>query len=200
MQRFLDAASRSQNVTGVDWFIWNSNSAHSGNRIWPSEKLRERLEKAPRYAAASWPVAGAAPIPPPITTTPPPDKPIPPKPEPVHDANPYELSVGPGVLALMTKYGDIADTDEMYQDGPFSVMSRTIAASGAVYRAWTNQAIGPTWKVSRDVVAGARGGGGEMDIAEYQVREVQDNVRGLLEGDVEPGTSTAHPRGRKSRR
>lgn len=194
MTRFLDAASRSQNVTGVDWFIWNSNSAHSGNRIWYSEGLRERLEKAPRYQAASWPQAGKEP---PITTTPPPERPIPPQPEPEHDANPLGLSVGPGVLALMAKYGDTADTDEMYQDGPFSVMSRTIAASGAVYRAWSNQHTG-VWKVSRDVVAGARGGGGEM--AEPQVREVSDNVRGLLKGDMEPGAGTAHPRGRKSRR
>jgi hypothetical protein len=189
-------------IAGATSFIWLSGGAHKKNIVRDNKALFNWYKNsAPQHATpAMWVTAKWHwNVVPPITTTPPPVKPIPPKPEPEHDPNPLELSVGPGVLALMTKYGDTADTDEMYQDGPFSVMSRTIAASGAVYRAWSNQVTG-TWKVSRDVVAGARGGGGEIDIAEYQVREVQDNVRGLLKGDVEPGASTAHPRGRKSRR
>jgi hypothetical protein len=64
MSRQLDVASRSGLVTGHDWFIWNSNSAHSGNRIWYSEGLRAKLENAPRYQAAEWPAAGQQPIPP----------------------------------------------------------------------------------------------------------------------------------------
>ena len=187
MSRYLDIASKCDLVTGVDWFIWNSNSQHSGNRIWYSEGLREKLENAPRYPAAEWPTVGEER---PILPLPEPD-PGPILPPRTHPANPLDLSVGPGVLALMLHYGDTADTDEMYQDWTNSVLSRTMAASGAIYRAWTNNVEGK-WKVTREVPGGS-GGGGEPVVVEV------DNVRGLLQSGLEPRGSTTRPRKRKSR-
>lgn len=149
MACFLDTSAKSNTVTGVDWFIWNSNSEHSGNRIWDSPGLRQKLDTAPRYQAAAWPVAGG--YVPPITTTPPPVIIPPDMPPPTaedFDPNPFGCVIFPGgeIYKQLQAEQAIAITGECRIPGDFAqivtaVGVHHITGKRVIVTAWQDPAI-----------------------------------------------------------
>lgn len=121
MRGLLETSVTSMRVLGTTWFIWNSDDAHRGNRIWPNEDLRRELEALPDYETSLALPAAAPPSGPGPGPDPDPDPGPDPEPgDPVAGLFPAtRVQRGEGMFAVARRvYGDedVADNARMLAD------------------------------------------------------------------------------------